>query len=168
MLPAQLPCAHPSAPRALPLLSPCRVAVFAPLIMLALTIAVGEFITSRRQHASITDAVSSAVYFFLDGVQARAPPPSLFFGCLLGRVRAWSSACRVCLQRLLPVDRRRPQPPDPRQRSGLAPAVPASCSGRLPAELLRPACVCPTSRPAPLCPPPPHHPTPHHHPCSPL
>ncbi|KAL4423522.1 hypothetical protein ABPG77_006545 [Micractinium sp. CCAP 211/92] len=49
---------------------PSWVAVFAPLVMLALTIAVGEFITSRRQHASITDAVSSAVYFFLDGVQS--------------------------------------------------------------------------------------------------
>ncbi|KAL4424010.1 hypothetical protein ABPG75_001311 [Micractinium tetrahymenae] len=39
---------------------PSWVAVFTPLIMLALTIA----------HGSITDAVSSAVYFFLDGVQS--------------------------------------------------------------------------------------------------
>jgi len=46
------------------------VAVVVPIIMLALTVAVGEFVTSRRQHISITDAMSTAVYFFLDGIQS--------------------------------------------------------------------------------------------------
>jgi hypothetical protein len=48
---------------------PSWVAVFAPLMMLALTVAVGEFLASRRTHASVTDAVSTFIYFFLDGVQ---------------------------------------------------------------------------------------------------
>lgn len=49
---------------------PSWVAVFAPLMMLALTIGVGEFLASRRQHRSITDAVSTALYFLADGIQS--------------------------------------------------------------------------------------------------
>jgi hypothetical protein len=45
------------------------VAVLVPLVMLALTIAMGEFLAARRTHASVTDATSTALYFFLDGVQ---------------------------------------------------------------------------------------------------
>jgi hypothetical protein len=48
---------------------PSWVAVFVPLVMLALTIGLGEFLAARRMHNSVTDAVSTAVYFFLDGVQ---------------------------------------------------------------------------------------------------
>lgn len=50
---------------------PAWAAVFGPLMMLALTVAVGEFVASRRQHASATDALATAIYFFLDGVQVR-------------------------------------------------------------------------------------------------
>ena len=39
--------------------------------LLLLTVLVGEFLTSRRQHASITQAVATAIYFFLDGVQVQ-------------------------------------------------------------------------------------------------
>lgn len=45
--------------------------MFAPIMMLLLTVLVGEFLTSRRQHASITQAVATAIYFFLDGVQVQ-------------------------------------------------------------------------------------------------
>ena len=40
-------------------------------MMLLLTVAVGEFLASRRQHAGITQALATAVYFFLDGVQVQ-------------------------------------------------------------------------------------------------
>lgn len=48
---------------------PAWAAVFAPIMMLLLTVLVGEFLTSRREHANITQAVATAIYFFLDGVQ---------------------------------------------------------------------------------------------------
>ena len=51
---------------------PSWVAVFVPLVMLALTVTVGELLASRRQHATVTDAVSTLLYFLFDGIQARA------------------------------------------------------------------------------------------------
>lgn len=65
---------HPDARISYPLNSevdtiPAWAAVFAPIMMLLATVLVGEFLTSRRQHASITQAVATAIYFFLDGVQ---------------------------------------------------------------------------------------------------
>ena len=37
--------------------------------MLLVTVTVGEIVYSRRQHASVTDAVAVLLYFFADGVQ---------------------------------------------------------------------------------------------------
>ena len=53
----------PELENALPHWHQCR--------MLLITVGLGEFLASRRQHASITEACATAIYFFLDGVQAR-------------------------------------------------------------------------------------------------
>lgn len=68
---------------------PAWAAVFAPIMMLLLTVLVGEFLTSRRQHASITQAVATAIYFFLDGVQAFVVSLLLtqVFKVMVGRLR---------------------------------------------------------------------------------
>ena len=67
---------------------PAWVAVLVPLVMLALTVAVGELVASRRTHRSLTDAVAATMYFFLDGVQVSA----------CGRSRGDCRECAGCCQ----------------------------------------------------------------------
>ncbi|KAG7672061.1 hypothetical protein Ndes2526B_g06972 [Nannochloris sp. 'desiccata'] len=49
---------------------PNWVAVVIPILMMILTIVVGEFFYSKKQHHSITDAVAVTLYFLLDAFQS--------------------------------------------------------------------------------------------------
>ena len=69
---------------------PNWVAVVIPLIMLIVTLSLGEFIYSKRQHNSITDAFAVVIYFFLDALQS--------FLCALAVVQA----TKVAVGRLRP------------------------------------------------------------------
>jgi hypothetical protein len=51
---------------------PSVVAILAPLVMWLGTLVVGEFIYSKREHHSVTDAVAVALYFILDAVGSLA------------------------------------------------------------------------------------------------
>lgn len=80
---------------------PNWVAVVIPLLCLILTLVLGEFIYSKRQHHSITDAVAVLIYFFLDALQS--------FLCALVVVQA----TKVAVGRLRPdfLARCNPIPP---------------------------------------------------------
>lgn len=48
---------------------PTWVAIVIPLLMMLCTIIVGEFVYSKRQHHSVTDAIAVTLYFILDAFQ---------------------------------------------------------------------------------------------------
>ncbi|KAL6767978.1 hypothetical protein ACKKBF_B37335 [Auxenochlorella protothecoides x Auxenochlorella symbiontica] len=49
---------------------PNFVPVLVPLLTFAITVVVGELISSKSQHNTVTEAVASALFFVLDGIQS--------------------------------------------------------------------------------------------------
>lgn len=52
---------------------PNFVPVLVPLLTFAFTVVIGEFISSKSQHNTVTEAVASALFFVLDGIQVGMP-----------------------------------------------------------------------------------------------
>ena len=48
---------------------PNWVSIIIPLLNMLMTIIVGEFVYSKREHHSLTDAFAVLIYFLLDGLQ---------------------------------------------------------------------------------------------------
>lgn len=72
---------------------PNFVPVLVPLLTFAITVVVGELISSKSQHNTVTEAVASALFFVLDGIQVGMPAWPCLGRAMLIAYRA--SSCKL-------------------------------------------------------------------------